>query len=235
MFSSTRTKEHRPLIIVTGPDKWLKFAWWATRFQLWRAGAKALYASPKNALIVDGFDGVIIGGGNDINPKHYGATGAAGARYDEARDELELATIKMAMQAQLPILGICRGAQLLNVARGGNLIGDLRPLRRLTPNRNSLFPIKRATIRSSSRLAKALRNESLMVNSLHHQAVDRLGYSLSAVAHDDDMFVQAIEGTEDEFVIGVQWHPEYLIFQSAQLKLFKALITAAKTKSDKTT
>ena len=104
------------------------------------------YICPGSEQLPQNVHGVIIGGGDDIDPKHYGSSGAAGANYDAARDELELTMIHLAKQWSMPILGICRGSQLINIASGGNLIGDLRPLRAKTPNRNSLFPIKWAHI-----------------------------------------------------------------------------------------
>jgi putative glutamine amidotransferase len=221
-------KRERPIVLVTGPTKTIKFAWWATRFQLWRAGLQGVYLSPGKGTIPDILHGVIIGGGNDIDPKHYGATGYGGAVYDAARDQLELEVIALALKTKLPMLGICRGAQLINVSRGGTLIGDLRPLRKLTPNRNSIFPIKQVTIESGSSLHEILSKQHVQVNSLHNQAVDKLGDGLDAVGHDNDGFVQAIESSDRQFVIGVQWHPEYLIFEPIQSKLFKALAVAAK-------
>ena len=228
MQRSKHDIKDRLTVIVTGPDKLFKFAWWATRIQLWRAKLHGVYVSPKHPEIPENLNGVVIGGGNDIDPKHYGLVGAAGANYDAARDQLELKVIHMAVDAQLPLLGICRGAQLINVANGGTLISDLRPLRKHTPNRNSMFAIKKATIKEDSQLAKILGELQPKVNSLHHQAVDQLGKDLIAVGHDDDGFIQAIEGTKPQFLVGVQWHPEYLLSKRTQQKLFKAFAAAAK-------
>ena len=100
--------------------------------------------------ILSAYTALLLAAGDDIDPKHYGTAGAAGANYDAARDTLELKMIALAEQWNLPILGICRGSQLINVSRNGNLIGDLRPLRRKTPNRNSMRPIKYANILSGS-------------------------------------------------------------------------------------
>ena len=217
----------RPVIVVTGPNKKWRFGWWATRFQLWRVGVRGVYVCPGHEQLPECLHGIIIGGGDDIYPQPDGSTGDAGANYDAARDNLEFRMIALAQLWNLPILGICRGAQLINVARKDNLIGDLRPLRRNTPNRNSMHPIKYADILAASNLAKILQTTRTKVNSLHNQAVDTLGDDLAAVAHDDDGFIQAIEDSRKRFMIGVQWHPEYLPFRAPQTRLFKALKQAA--------
>ncbi|GHA13243.1 hypothetical protein GCM10008090_23710 [Arenicella chitinivorans] len=214
--------DNTPLVVVTGPDKRLTFGWWAARLQLWRVGIRAVYVTPNRPQLPDNVSGVIIGGGDDIDPRHYGLTGTAGVNYDAARDQLEIDTINHALKHHWPLLGICRGAQLLNVVHGGNLYTDIRPLRRHTPNRNSLFPIKHAELEVGSRLASILGERPLAINSLHSQAVRNLGGGLTVAARDADGFVQAIEASDQPFLIGVQWHPEYLLWKSRHLTLFKA-------------
>lgn len=211
-----------PLVVVTGPDKRLTYGWWATRLQLWRVGLRAVYVTPNQPRLPDDVSGVIIGGGDDIDPRHYGLSGTAGVNYDAARDQLEIETINHALRHQWPLLGICRGAQLLNVVHGGNLYTDIRPLRRRTPNRNSLFPIKQAEIEAGSQLASILGQHPLAINSLHSQAVRDLGGDLKIAARDADGFVQAIEVPNRPFLFGVQWHPEYLLWKSRHRSLFKA-------------
>ena len=132
----------KPLVIVTGPDKRLRFGWWATRLMLSVSGLRACYVTPASPYYPADVAGVVIGGGDDVQPKHYGLGGDAGARYDPERDALELEIFRLAFARQVPVLGICRGAQLMNIARGGNLHQDLRPLRSHTPNRNTIFKIK---------------------------------------------------------------------------------------------
>lgn len=222
-----RLNGQRPVIAVTGPRRIWKFAWWATRWRLWRLGARAFYLCPGQAQLPERLHGMIIGGGNDIDPTHYGATGAAGAIYDAERDSLELQMIALAEKWSLPVLGICRGAQLINVFKQGNLLNDLRPLRKKTPNRNSLFAVKYATIDKQSKLHAILQTSRVKVNSLHNQAVDQVGESLRAVAFDDDGFVQAIEGIGERYLVGVQWHPEYLPCRTPQTRLFASLKQAA--------
>ncbi len=190
-------------------------------------GARGVYICPGQTQLPDQLHGMIIGGGDDIDPAHYGATGAAGAIYDAKRDSLELQMIALAVKWALPVLGICRGAQLINVFKQGNLLSDLRPLRTKTPNRNSLFAIKYAAIDKQSKLRAILQSSRVKVNSLHHQAIDHVGEGLSAVAFDDDGFVQAIEATGQRYLVGVQWHPEYLPCRTPQTRLFASLKQAA--------
>jgi len=223
----------KPLVIVTGPDKRLRFGWWAARFMLWMCGLQARYVTPSRPHYPASAAGVLIGGGDDIQPEHYGLSGDAGARYDPQRDRLELEIFKVAFANQVPILGICRGAQLMNIALGGSLHQDLRPLRKHTPNRNTIFKIKEAIFEPDSKLAQIVGRPSLWVNSLHNQAIDEVAEPFRLAAKDRDGFTQAIENPQHRFMVGVQWHPEYLPYVRLHRKLFGAFANAVKS-SDKT-
>lgn len=219
----------KPLVVVTGPHKKLRFGWWATRLMLRICGLRGHYITPQRPRIPDNVRGVIIGGGDDVNPSHYGLTGDAGARYDQQRDALELEIVACAFKCELPILGICRGAQLMNIALGGNLHQDLRPLREKTPNRNTIFPVKLALFEPSSQLGAIVGHDSIRVNSLHNQAVKDIAEPMRQAATDLDDFVQAIENPQRDFMIGVQWHPEYMPYSAPQRKLFRAFSSAVKS------
>lgn len=210
----------KPLVLVTGPDKRLRFGWWATRFALWLVGLRGVYGTASRCQPPPDVRGVIIGGGDDIEPKHYGYTGDAGAEYDRERDEFELAIAKQALACGVPVLGICRGAQLLNIVLGGSLHQDIRPLRTLTPNRNAITRIKQANIDADTKLHKIVKKESLRINSLHHQAIDRPGEGLIISSKDDDGFTQSVEKNDHAFTIGVQWHPEYLFYAREHRAIF---------------
>jgi putative glutamine amidotransferase len=218
----------KPLVIVTGPHKKLRFGWWATRFMLWRYGLKSYYVTPRRPHYPRGVAGVVIGGGDDVDPRHYGLAGDAGANYDPERDALEMEIFRAAFACQVPVLGICRGAQLMNIVRGGNLHQDLRPLRRNTPNRNTVFRIKEAILEPASKIAEIIGSLSLRVNSLHNQAVKEIGEPFRLAARDRDGFVQAIEHPRHDFMLGVQWHPEYLPYAKKHRRLFAAFATAVK-------
>lgn len=146
---------------------------------------------------------------------------------DHARDELELALLAQADEDGAPVLGICRGAQLMNVFRGGTLHRDLSSFYAEAPNPWTVFPRKWITIDPASRLARALGVTRCRVNSLHRQAVDDLGGPLAAVAREDNGVVQAVEGEGASFFVGVQWHPEYLPQRPEQRCLFRAFVDEA--------
>lgn len=209
-----------PLIAVTGAHKRFPFAWWATRLMLRLAGLRAQYVTAHTGMPQVPVHGIVIGGGDDIEPDHYGGELHPRRRYDVERDRFEIAMIEQALEANLPMLGICRGAQLINVVAGGSLQQDIRPLRRVTSNRRSLRPVKWVDLEPGSRLATGLAVEAVKVNSLHEQAIERLGDGLTIVGRDRDGFVQAIEGRYG-FLLGVQWHPEYLFYQRRQRALFR--------------
>lgn len=172
--------------------------------------------------------GVVIGGGDDIHPSHYGAPEGGKAVYDPGRDLLESEIIKQALAADVPLLGICRGFQLLNIVQGGTLHQDIRHMHQRVPFRNSPWRVKSVEIERDSKLLDILGRTRLGINSLHHQAVDRCGAGLEVAARDLNGIVQAVESTRHSFVLGVQWHPEYLFYLSEQRRLFHALVQAAR-------
>lgn len=225
--SDTTALGSAPNILVTGPDKRLRTGWWATRLLCALCGLRPIYSTPNRPVPQDDIQGVIIGGGDDIEPEHYGLLKHPERRYDPARDDLELRILEMALKADLPILGICRGAQLLNVMLGGSLYPDIRSLRQLTPNRWTVLPVKTVQTEPGSLLRQHTQRPSLRVNSLHNQAIDKLATPLSVSARDQDGFIQAVEMPSRRFVIGVQWHPEYLPYQQAQRHLLRAFRQAA--------
>ena len=148
-------------------------------------------------------------------------------RLDLDRDRLEIGWIEHALEQGLPMLGICRGAQLINVVLGGNLHQDIRQMRRLTYNRPGLLPTKQVHLEAGSGLSGITRRDKLRVNSLHHQAVDRPGLGLVVVGRDLDRIVQAFESSDGRALVGVQWHPEYLLYLPSQLAIFRWLVRSA--------
>ena len=217
----------RPLIAVTGKASRWAPGWWAAWLAIALAGGRAVRATPRHPMPAP-IDGLVIGGGDDIATDLYGATAAYDNTADRARDEMELAAIKRARVNNTPVLGICRGAQLINVAAGGTLYSDISELRRSTSNRVNPLACKSIALKRRSRLAAIVGSSRLRVNSLHHQAVHGLGNGIQASARDADGFVQAIEARNAAFVIGVQWHPEYLCYRPAQYRLFRALVAACR-------
>ena len=212
------------LIGVTGPSHGIRWAWWATRWHLRRCGASAEYLDASIGYPEGDFHGFVIGGGNDIDPAIYGGDVSASRSVDTLRDQFELSVLDLAAERNLPVMGICRGAQLLNVYAGGSLHSDLQDLRQHTSNKGTLLPRKPVTIEPDSQLARMIGAESSRVNSLHHQAVKTLGDGLAISARDRDNIVQGIESVAEPLRIGVQWHPEYMPQRSDQRRLFQSFV-----------
>jgi len=144
------------------------------------------------------------------------------------RDAIEKPLIAAALARGLPLLGICRGMQLLNVVAGGSLHQDIEGFYEEHPAIRSVLPRKQIEIDRDSRLARILVTTRLRVNALHAQAIDQLGEDLNVCAREASGVVQAIEHGGEAFAIGVQWHPEYLPQRPEQRALFRQLILAAR-------
>lgn len=256
--------KRKPLIGVTGPNKGGRAAWWATRYALRRAGARACWITPSRARALKGLNGLVIGGGADVAPALYGEeqieevfeearqrrtlrrklsallffplvylfrlllSGHTTARQDQARDELETRLIREALAGDLPILGICRGSQLLNVVLGGSLHQELRDYYTETPQIRSVLPRKIVELTPGSRLSEILECSQCRVNALHKQAINEPGEGLNVVAREANEVIQAVEHGDRPFVIGVQWHPEFMPQSEGQFGLFLALAAAAR-------
>ncbi|MEM1188228.1 MAG: type 1 glutamine amidotransferase [Pseudomonadota bacterium] len=217
----------RPHIGVTGDHRLWSPSWWCIKLVLALTGASAERISVVSPCFGKEFDGLIVSGGDDIGPELYGGPEMPKARIDRRRDALEASWIRLALKRGLPVLGICRGAQLLNVILGGSLIQDVRSLRNKTSNRASLLPTKTVELCDESRLANEVDSVTLRVNSLHHQAILQPGDNLRIVGRDRDALCQAIETRDELPALGVQWHPEYLFYMPSQRRVFQWLVARA--------
>lgn len=224
----------RPLIGITTSDYKSQLAWCFDWFAVWRHGGKPLRLSPSRPL-PEHLDGLIIGGGDDIQASLYGGELQLDVRLDPARDELELALLERFIPLNTPVLGICRGAQLINVHLGGTLDPDIYTTHEGLKRRRTVLPRKTVDIVGASQLYQLLGVTWCRVNSLHHQAVNEAGKGIAIVARDRDGLVQGIESREHDFLIGVQWHPEWLIFNRPQQRLIRALLEAARQCQKKAT
>lgn len=215
----------RPRIGVTGSARRWSPSWWCTAIALRLAGAEPERISLRHPPSGMPLDALIIGGGDDISPDHYGGDMTAKVKSNPARDQLEVAWIHRALESGIPLLGICRGAQLINVVLGGTLHQDIRPLRQRTYNRPGLLPTKQVSLVRDSSVARLCGKTRIRVNSLHHQAVKDTGQGITIVGRDLDEIVQALECSAGRKIIGVQWHPEYLFYLPSQFALFRWLST----------
>ena len=199
--------------------------WWCASLALRLVGAVPERISIRHQPSGKPLDAVVIGGGSDVGPEHYGGDIHERIRADPERDLLEIDWIRRAIRDRIPILGICRGAQLINIVMGGNLLQDIREIRVRTHNRPGLLPTKQVRLESGSMVHGICGHTRIRVNSLHSQAVDSTGEGLRAVGHDLDDIVQAIESEAGWPIVGVQWHPEYLLYLPSQLALFRWLVS----------
>jgi putative glutamine amidotransferase len=177
---------------------------------------------------LDRLDAVCLSGGPDLDPDAYGAPDrhAELGPTEPGLDAFELALARAADARGLPVLGICRGAQALNVARGGTLHQHLPGHRQTEAGTETTHAV---AIARGSRLAAIAGAGELAVNSFHHQAVDALGHGLRVAARAADGTVEAIEAPGPRLFLGVQWHAEGLVHEARHRSLFEALVTAAAT------
>jgi putative glutamine amidotransferase len=184
--------------------------------------------------ILQRLDGVLISGGNfDIHPSYYGEKPIqALGSIKKDRTEFELELVKLACHRNLPLLGICGGAQAINVALGGSLYQDIATqLPGADKHERGAKRDKgghRITIYSGTQLRQILQKQTLKVNTTHHQAVRNVGKGLVVNATASDGLIEGLESSSHSFVLGVQWHPEALTSkQPSQLKIFLSFIFAA--------
>jgi putative glutamine amidotransferase len=217
----------RPRIGVSGNAKRWSPSWWCTALALRLAGAIPARISVRHSQNIEFIDALIVGGGDDIDPKYYEGETNNKDKIDIKRDQLEIDWVKKALKKTIPLIGICRGAQLINVVLGGSLFQDIRSLRQHTYNRPGLLPTKQVHVSKGSLLASILNTRHLRVNSLHHQSIRMTGANLKVVGWDLDNITQAVESKEDN-IIGLQWHPEYLIYLPSQFAIFRWLVKCTK-------
>lgn len=252
----------RPLIGISGPDGGGITAWLMTAFAIRRAGGRPVRITASRPFNEALLDGMVIGGGTDVDPLHYGEEPAteedkehyslldwlvtlllflprillarhSKSDYDIDRDQLEQKLIRHALYERKPLLGICRGAQILNVTLGGSLHQNIEHYySEDTGNVRSVLPRKTIETEPDSRLAAILGAGKCRVNALHEQSIKHLGDDVFVCAREPSGVVQAIEKRNEKFVIGVQWHPEYMPQHQRQLELFRQLVSSAATSSD---
>lgn len=193
------------------------------------AGARPLLVPPSDEGVeetLEALDGLLLSGGADLDPASYGAEpDPATNNIRPARDRAELALLEGALARDLPVLAVCRGAQILNVARGGDLIQDLPGVigderHRETPGTFSEHPVR---IEDDSQLGSIAPGHGPVASS-HHQGFGRIGEGLREVAWANDGSVEGLEDPRHRFALGVLWHPE----AGADARLFEALVAEAR-------
>lgn len=184
--------------------------------------------------IVNGLDAILLSGGGDIETSIYnGLPNSKVTNVDPARDSLEIFLARLAYKLQKPLLGICRGCQVINVAFGGSLYSDI-PSQYKTSIRHDCYPgIARdfeahsIKVVKDSKLQNIFSGNGLKVNSLHHQGINQLAEMFTAIAHSPDGLIEAVEAFDHPFYIGVQWHPEWMLNSPSMQNLFLEFVQSA--------
>lgn len=222
----------RPRIGYTARNFSFDFLHLAIEFSIRISGGRPVRLTPNSPKYDTPIKGLVIGGGTDLYPALFENAPKPNYVYDQARDDMELKWLKQAEKNSLPILGICRGAQLLNVCRGGSLHIDISKV-----YENAKYPAhflaylffrKQIALEPDTLLHRILKSNHSLVNSMHSQAVDQVGDGLIVSAREDNGVVQAIEDPSAPFCLGVQFHPEVLIHRAKFRNIFKALVESAR-------
>lgn len=193
------------------------------------AGGEAIaVVAGSGPATMEDFDALVLSGGVDVNPALYGqALGPKTESPDDERDRMESEMLRQALDQDKPILAVCRGLQLFNVAHGGTLVQHMEGHEhREEPDKAT--PAHAVKVASESRLAGVLGANEVLVNSRHHQAVDAVGEGIVVSAKAEDGTVEGLERTDRRFAVAVQWHPENMAnSDEAQRRLFKSLVESA--------
>lgn len=226
----------RPLIGVSKPERGAIPEYLSMAFAVWLGGgwpvALTSRHEPRGHLI----DGLLLTGGLDVHPELFEQHPKADYRYDRMRDDFEMFWLRHAEARALPVLAICRGMQVMNIHRGGSLHLNVRDAYADAdyPNDWLAYMLYRKTARlaADSILCRIVAATELPVNSLHTQSLDRIGDGLRVTAEETNGVVQAIEDPEQDFYLGVQFHPELLVYRAVHRRIFSGLVAAAAHRRD---
>jgi putative glutamine amidotransferase len=233
----------RPVIGISAAIERARWGAWDTQVLLsprnyslavQREGAIALMLSPDEAItedpdqLLDMLDGLILAGGSDVDPATYGAERHPETKGTNAeRDRFEAALARAALERDMPVLGICRGMQMLNVACGGTLVQHIDDV---TTHRHTAgeFCDHEVALEPDSVAARAAGSEQVDVKSHHHQGIERVGDGLRVSGRADDGTIEAIEVPDRQFALGVLWHPE----EDVQSRVIGSLVEEARARID---
>lgn len=223
----------RPLIGVTTSDRSSRTLWVFSYLAVTMAGGRVKEIKPGVDLHTANCDGFLITGGSDIDPALYNHENTSSYGLDKARDAMECALVRHAVEHGKPVFGICRGAQMINVAHNGTLHQNARDVYEgFSPHSNMMRKIyarRRVYLEQASLVAKAFGGDMTpKVNSLHHQSIGDLGQGLRVTARDSLGMVQSVEAgiRHNHYILGVQWHPELILYRPSSRRLFRGFVEA---------
>lgn len=224
----------KPLIALPDTGEGLYHKYMIKKYEtaLRLVGAEVLWMKPAEVEKALGCDGLLLPGGDDVDPSFYHMERLpCCGKSDLRRDRDEWALLEAFLPTGKPFLGICRGEQMLNVFRGGTLHQDIKGSQQL--KHSNRFPLGRGSHRVVLEEGSLLREiygcRELRVNSLHHQAADRIAPGLTVTARSTDGFVEALEDSSHPFCVAVQWHPEHMV-RNGHRCLFEAFVERAMDK-----
>ena len=216
-----------------------KFPWYAIRENyltcLHKFGAipfPLFHKNTANSQLIEILDGLVITGGNfDINPQLYSKPSKGSRNIKNKRTDFEIDIFNKFLQTSKPILGICGGEQLMNVASGGDLIQDINKSVKTNIKHEQDNPRNQVShdvvIQKNSKIYSIINSENIKVNSAHHQSINKLGKNFISTAIAPDGIIEAIEHIKHKWCIGLQWHPEFLI-TSYDMAIIKNFVDHAK-------
>jgi putative glutamine amidotransferase len=223
MDTKDETMACKTKIIVTGSSKGSHTAWLTSLTLLRLYGVEAEFFHPEKWHKDTRMDGLLITGGKDIDPytfkekKHPSIL-----KTDPKRDLMELYLLERALKEGIPVMGICRGMQLINLFLGGTLHPHIPEMELDFAHPNTAFPKNILTILQNTQLHTILKTDKLKVNALHHQTIKKVANTLQICAQDRNNLIQAIESTDKNFILGLQWHPEFMPYHWSTHRIFKA-------------
>lgn len=226
----------KPKIGITKPFQKDFLEYIAIDFSVRMAGGIPVKIEPVDGYQQHDIQGLILGGGTDVFPGRFNQTPKKEYEYDPERDEMEVFWAERAIEENIPVLGICRGAQLMNVMRGGSLHMDIS-----TAYEDALYPDgflnhalfrKPIYIEENTLMYDIFQRTKVDVNSLHKQSIDRLGKNLVINAKEKNGIIQAVSLPDHAFFLGVQFHPEFLTYKKIFRNIFRSLVKAASQRLD---
>lgn len=224
---------NRPIIGITTPNTPFHAAYYFIKLGIWLCGGTPVPLKTPNSIHTVQIDGLIVGGGTDIFPKLFQEAPKQDYQYDHDRDEMEMAWLKKAEADQIPVLGICRGAQMMNVMHGGTLHLNVSLAYENAHYPKNLFRKiffrKAIKIEPNSLFHRLTNKTTLRVNSMHTQSIAKTGSGFVISAKENNGVIQAIGNPAHPFYLGVQFHPEFLLYRPSMRALFRGLVRATRS------